>query len=96
MDERKLLGDIEWTALNQQLQCLKRAKLYKPRQAYAAEMDALTVRMSCMRAHGLDTVDIIRQALVREGIVAPGDGRPRIGDTYLEATHVPTKTYDLK
>jgi hypothetical protein len=91
MDERKLLENIEWTALNQQLHCLKRAKLYKPSQAYADEMNALIVRMSCMRAQGLETAEIIRQTLVREGIVAPGHGRPTIGDTYLEAIHVSAK-----
>ncbi len=83
MDDRKLLEDIERTALNQQLHYLKRAKLYKPQHAYAAEMDALTVRMSRMRTHEPESVERIREALVREGIVAPGSGRPKLGDTYI-------------
>lgn len=82
-EEQAMLLNIEETALNQQFHALQRAKAYKPADAYAAEMTALRVRMARSRAPDV-SVDQIRQELVREGIVSPGGGPPRIGDTYCK------------
>jgi len=80
-DEKAMLTKIEETALHQQLHALQRAKAYKPADAYAVEMTALRLRMS--QSRGADvSVAQFRQELVREGIVAPSGGDPKIGDTY--------------
>jgi hypothetical protein len=82
MNSIGLLASIEVAALNQQLQCLERVKKYKSEMAYTMEMRDLKARISNLRAYGPGDSDSIRKKLVREGIVAPGGGCPKLGDTY--------------